>query len=603
MIDLLKKVLVLLDFKQKINLIFITLLTFLVSILETVGIGIIAVFVSILGDVSSALNKAPSIIQSFFQDYKDIDVIIFSLIFIIIFFIFKNFIVWIFIYFMSKQRLKVHLFIVEKLLNKYLNQKYSFFIENNKSKIINNLKEETSRFCSFLFSLFNVMKEIALFVFLCAGIVFINFNTSIIIIIGMVIFSYLLFKSLKKRLKKLGQDQTYFTNYLFKYLIETFDGIRLIKIRSLENIFFKNVKDNFKGRFITLFKQNIIGPIPRLLLEVIAVTGLCATILVYIFNGSDIITILPIITFLTLSVVRMIPAVAALNGSVNSLVVEANAVNIIFNELNKEIDPNFKEKNFDNFNEQIIEENNFLEIKNIELEKVSYSYPGNNLSALKDINIRLDRNEILGILGKSGSGKSTLSDILTGLLKPSSGKVFINGSTKDDLSLLQSKIGYVPQNNFILDNDLRYNITLSKNNIDEEKLSKAINLSELQSSKELKERRLGDDGLNISGGQKQRIGLARVFYQNSKLIILDEATSSIDMDTEEKIMKNLYNIKKDKIIIIIAHRLSTLSICDKLLILNNGKIADYGKKEEIINRNRHLEKYIKKNSFSETIEN
>ena len=145
---------------------------------------------------------------------------------------------------------------------------------------------------------------------------------------------------------------------------------------------------------------------------------------------------------------------------------------------------------------------------------------------------------------------------------------------------------------------MRYNITLCKNKIDEEKLTKAINLSELQSSKELKERRLGDDGLNISGGQKQRIGLARVFYQNSKFIILDEATSSIDMVTEEKIMKNLYDIKKDKIIIIIAHRLSTLSICDKLLILDNGDMADYGKKEEIINKNPHLEKYIKKNSFS-----
>lgn len=599
MIDLLKKISTLLDLKQKVNLIFITLLTFLVSLFETVGIGIIAIFVSILGDINSVLVKAPSIIQNLLQGYKDIDIIIFSLIFIIIFFIFKNLVIWSLIYLTNFQRLKVNIFIVEKLLNKYLNQEYSFFIENNKSKIINNLKEETSRFCNFLFSLFNVFKEIALFIFLCAGIILINFNFSIVILLIMIIFSFLLFKFLKKKLKKLGKDQTFFTNNLFKYLIETFDGIRLIKIRRLENIFFKKIKDNFNGRFSALFKQNIIGPIPRLLLELMAVMGLCGTIFIFISNGSDLITVLPIITFLTLSVVRMIPAVAALNGSINSLVIEANAVNIIFNELNKESHPNLQEKDFNDVNIKI-KKKDLLEIHNIEFQQVSYAYPRNNLNALNNINIKLNQNEILGILGKSGSGKSTLSDIFTGLLKPSSGKIFINNLIKNDLSTLQGSIGYVPQNNFILDNDLNYNIALTENEIDEERLSNAINLSELHDSKELQNRTLGDDGLNISGGQKQRIGLARVFYQNSRLIILDEATSSIDIDTEEKIIKNLYNFKKDKIIIIIAHRLSTLNICDKLLILENGSIADYGKKEEIINKNPHLEKYIKKDSFNKS---
>ena len=169
---------------------------------------------------------------------------------------------------------------------------------------------------------------------------------------------------------------------------------------------------------------------------------------------------------------------------------------------------------------------------------------------------------------------------------------------KNDFNPFVDKIGYVPQINYITDDNLEKNISfgIEEEKVDSEKIKKAIEFSQLKELSDThKNRPLGDSGVKISGGQKQRIGIARAIYKNPQLIIFDEATSALDIHTEEKIINKINKFKKDKIIVIIAHRLSSLNICDKLLILEEGKVLEYGKKEDIVKKNLYLEKYIQSN--------
>ena len=179
------------------------------------------------------------------------------------------------------------------------------------------------------------------------------------------------------------------------------------------------------------------------------------------------------------------------------------------------------------------------------------------------------------LTGRSGAGKSTLVDLISGVLNPDQGIIFSN--TKDihqNIKNWQKKVGYVPQDNFLINDSIKNNICFAEKpeevNID--LLNEAIDQSDLRDFiKNLPKKEnmiLGDGGVNISGGQKQRIGLARALYQKRSILILDEATSSVDSETEYKILKTLHKIKKNKIIIMIAHRQSTIEKCDQVINLN-----------------------------------
>ena len=440
---------------------------------------------------------------------------------------------------------------------------------------------------------YKILKETILALSLIASILYINWNTSLIIFVFIILFSLTIYKILKNIFKKLGEKRTKFSIKLLKNLYETFGGIKLIKLNNLKDYSSSKILTENKKLFEVNLLSTILGPIPRLILEVIAIAGVSLTILIFIQKGYLYQEILPIITFLALALVRMVPAISSINQNVNSLLNNLISVEIISKEFNTNI---FNQKNIDlNTDKNNLTKDLDLEINSIEIKNLNFKYFGTEENILSNINLEFKKNDIIGIIGKSGSGKSTLADITLGLLKPSSGDIVLNGDIKNNYTLFSNKIGYVPQFNYITDDNLAKNIAFGfdEEKIDYEKMKKAIEFSELSEIYESHQNKpLGDTGLKISGGQKQRIGIARAIYQNPEMIVFDEATSALDIITEEKIMNKINNFRKNKIIIIIAHRLSSLNICNKLLILEKGKVIEYGKKEEIIKKNPYLEKYI-----------
>ena len=227
--------------------------------------------------------------------------------------------------------------------------------------------------------------------------------------------------------------------------------------------------------------------------------------------------------------------------------------------------------------------------KEIKLKNISFSYSLRKEFFLSKISIDIKKGDFVGIIGQTGSGKSTLINLLIGLLEPNGGEVMVdNLNIKSNLSGWHKKIGYVPQSVYLIDDTIRKNIAfgLQEENINDDLIQKAIEKANLKiflsSLKDGVETVVGEKGIRISGGQQQRIGIARALYRDPEILILDEATSSLDQATEKKIMESVNSLKKNKTIIVITHRLITVQNCDKIFMLDKGKIEKQGPPKEIL---------------------
>ena len=225
------------------------------------------------------------------------------------------------------------------------------------------------------------------------------------------------------------------------------------------------------------------------------------------------------------------------------------------------------------------------------LKDIDFSHENSNTKIIKEISLEINQGQSVGIIGKSGAGKSTLIDLILGLINPVAGEIFIdNKQLINNIKNWQKLIGYVPQDIYLLDDTIKNNIAfgLNEHDIDHENVIKSIKLAKLDvfvnSLPEKENTIVGNRGVKVSGGQKQRIGIARALYNNPKVLVLDEATSSLDTENERQIMDEVYVSSKDRTLIIITHRHSSVFKCDIVYLLDKGKIIDKGNYKDLMNR-------------------
>ena len=274
----------------------------------------------------------------------------------------------------------------------------------------------------------------------------------------------------------------------------------------------------------------------------------------------------------------MLPSISKITQSVQSIKFNSAVVDLVYRELvDFKTIPNNKKKEEPLFDEFIF--------NNINFENVSFSYSTRKKKILNNINIEIKKGDKIGVIGKTGSGKSTFLNLFTGLLEPEDGKIKVNQTEiKNSLSSWQKLIGYVPQNVSIIDESVLFNISLEEdyNKIDLKKVDevlKSVDLYDYIYSLPKKVHELaGEYGKNFSGGQCQRLGIARALYRNPEIIVLDESTNALDTETEEQIINYINNIKRDKIIILVAHRKTALKNCDKIIKIENGNLLEVNNK-------------------------
>jgi len=316
-----------------------------------------------------------------------------------------------------------------------------------------------------------------------------------------------------------------------------------------------------------------LNDVPRFLVEVIAFGSLLAMAMFALSNdGVDVGSLLPMLGLYALGALKLKPAINQIYSSLTDMKFGASAIDNIIKDLQ-----NLQESI------EIQNDDKRLSLKeNIKLSNISFTYPNTSKSTLKNIDIDIKVNTTVGIIGTTGAGKSTLIDIILGLLYPTSGKIIVDDKILNSTNIRQwqNTIGYVPQSIFLADDTIANNIAfgIEKDNINMGqiiKISKMVQVHEFVSMLENGyETIIGENGVRLSGGQRQRLGIARALYHNPDLLVLDEATSALDTATEAEVMKAIDNMNGSKTIIMIAHRLSTVERCDKIINIENGKIKE-----------------------------
>ena len=458
-----------------------------------------------------------------------------------------------------------------RLFESYIRQPYSWFLNRHSADLGKNVLSEIQAIIgNGLNPLIELLAKgtVAIAIILLLIVVDIKLALFVGLILGG---SYsIIFYILRNFLKKIGKSRLDNNKSRFLTLSEAFGAIKEIKVRSMEKIYVSRFAVPSKNYARTTALSQIIKHLPRFFLEAIAFGGAMLLILYLMLKKGNFNEAFPVIALYIFAGYRLIPSLQQIYNSLTQITFINPSLSALVNDLKNlnEIKPN-------------INEDTILFNKQISLNNIQYSYPNSQRLILKNINLTINAKSIVGLVGPTGSGKTTIVDIILGLLENKKGNLEVDGKiiTKKNIQSWQHLIGYVPQNIYLIDDTIASNIAfgIDKESIDlnaVKKASKIANLHDFVENELVKKYQtmIGERGVRLSGGQKQRVGIARALYHNPRLLVLDEATSALDNQTEQAVMDAVNNLSKNITIILIAHRLSTVKICDEIYLLNNGEL-------------------------------
>tara|TARA_A100001011_G_C14319529_1_gene849775 strand:- start:2973 stop:4712 length:1740 start_codon:yes stop_codon:yes gene_type:complete len=461
------------------------------------------------------------------------------------------------------------------LFKKYLSKNYIYFLNNNPSKLIRNIETEVGQFIlGCLLQIIILLTEISLLIILVISLAFINLEIVILLLTVFIVSISVYFLLIKKILLSEGEKRIRFSEKILKNLNESLHGIKNIKIFNAGKYFVSEVETNAKGLAKTNIIFSVFSQIPKNALEIIAVT--LVAIMIYSKNvmGTFEIETFSTLSFFVLAAFKILPSISKIILSFQNLKFSEPSVEILKKEIKK---TNTKKIN-KNSKENPVKFENYISLNNVSFK---YDYQAEYL--FKNVNLKIFKNDIIGIFGESGSGKSTLIDIIIGLLKPTEGNIKVDGEKISDQNRESwiNCVGYVPQKIFLTDDTLYENVAFGKNKdqINKTKVIESLKSVELHKFLNLTNlrRKLGQSGNNVSGGQLQRIGIARSLYKQSEIYIFDESTSALDDQAEKKMINLIKKISKKKPVIIVSHNLSNLKICNKVFCLKDKNLSSIKK--------------------------
>ena len=558
--------------KQILYLIFIYFSAFIVSLLEVASIGSLVGFITMLSNPIFLIEKIPlETLRLILLSMDKSAIAIYASVTLVVIFLFKNIFLFLFYYAESHINKNLTVDFCKNVLRSILNKPYIFHTLNNPANSITSSTAIVRRSMTYIFSNLVLFREVLTMLFLMTTLLFFNAKLSIITFALLIFFTLLFYFFIKEKMKILGAKANRYEENILRYLKETFSSIKLIKLSNKNEFWIKRFFIQNNRLYSAHVISYLIGRSPKIILELFSVTTIVIIFMSFVLAGKQIEDVLPILTLIVLIVIRSIPGFININLSINNINYNHKAIIETLSIL-------IEDKNKKRLNQNLIPNKEILELNNIELKNISYSY-NDNAKIFDNVSFKISKGEIVGISGVTGSGKSTLVDIILGLLKVNKGEVLINNTKINENTFNNLRIGYVPQDTYLSDESIAANIafSLESDDIDFDEIQRVLHeasLTEFVNGLPDKENTLiGEAGVRLSGGQKQRLGLARALYNNPSLLILDEATSSLDYKTEEKIIKEIIKLKKNKIIIMIAHRVNTLENCDKIFTVKDGKVS------------------------------
>jgi ABC-type multidrug transport system fused ATPase/permease subunit len=471
--------------------------------------------------------------------------------------------------------------IAARILEIYIRQPYAFHLRKNSSTLIRNTQDASILVAGGIEPMLTILTEGLIAAALFSVLVVVE-PLGTICVVGMLLSATFVFQRFfDKRLQRWGTLRQIQKGSIIQTIQQSLGAVKDVQVLGREDWF---VHEHRQSQFVDaelLRRINTVQTIPRLWLEVMAIAGLAGLVTIMLATGKDIDRIIPTVGLFAATSFKVLPSINKLVSSKQTLKVSRSTIETIHHDLELPIAVN-----------SLIQNVNF-QFENVVVDHLDFKYEQSEGLVLSNINLKINSGEAVGFVGQSGSGKSTLIDIMLGLLDPQSGSVSINGQSLEDVKQSwQKTIGYIPQTIFLMDDSLRRNIAIgiSDNEIDEVAIREALKSAQLEdfvaSLPEDLDTVVGERGVRLSGGQRQRIGIARALYHRPSVLVLDEATSSLDTETEHGVMQAVQALQGDKTVIIVAHRLSTVEYCDRLYRLDAGRIVDEGTFDEVMNRSQ-----------------
>ncbi len=471
----------------------------------------------------------------------------------------------------------------KELFENYMYQPYPFHLQRNSSVLIRNSQNSVSLMGGVFDPMLSIMTDSLVTLGLFALLIKLEPIGSLTTLAVFGISAWLFRRFTNARIKRWGEAQNNYRGMIIQHLQQGLGGVKDVKILGREDYFVSEYSNQLVGNAAVIRRFSVSQMLPRTGLEILTIFGLAVLVSTMVVAGKDLNSVLPVLGLFGAAAFRLVPAVSRMVSMVQTIAINRPIVNELFHDLSLQTSHSPKRQSHEGFAEAL------------EVSELSFKYETAPTNALSNVSLRVKRGEAVGLVGPSGSGKSTLVDVLLGLMAPASGAVLVDGvNVQDRIRWWQDQIGYVPQSIFLTDDTLRRNVAfgLPKSEIDDAAVDAAIRAAQLEefvNSLPLGlETAVGERGVRLSGGQRQRIGIARALYHNPDVLVLDEATSSLDTETEHGVMQAVQALQGEKTVIIVAHRLSTVEYCDRLYRLESSRIVDEGTFAEVMNRMKNL---------------
>ncbi len=486
-----------------------------------------------------------------------------------------------------------------RLLSSYLRQPYEFFLDRHSGSMTKSILSEAGQVVQqFIGPATELIASLITVLFILIFLFWMNPGITIaaVLVIGGVYGVTFFF--CRARLKQLGERRLKTNGDRFRIANEALGGVKDVKILGREASYVKKFQGPSIEMAYTMVKFNIFSSLPKFVVQPVAFGGIIVICLVLIDRSTfgvsgNLSEIVPLLGVFALAAQKLMPELSNLYHSLTQLQYAAAAVDGVASDMALAVGT-------DSLPVQLPKPIGLR--KYLRLDDVTYRYPKAEDAGITNLSLTIHSGERIGIVGSTGAGKTTLVDIILGLLQPESGRLIVDdvALTSDRLRAWQQTVGYVPQEIFLVDASVAENIALGMLNreLDLPRIVASAKMAQLDDfiTSDLPDdyqSQVGERGVRLSGGQRQRIGIARALHHDADLIVFDEATSALDNLTERDVMSAIDGLAGDKTILMIAHRLSTIRNCDRIIVLENGRLVAFGSWDELIAENAEFQSLVR----------
>ena len=573
--SVLKKINYIFNIGQKIKAVLLCIGLFIGALFELAGVSLIAELVGLISDPEKIHETSwMQWLYDFTRADSERAFFLYVVLALIGVYLFKNiyltainYVKYTFVY---NNQLKLS----GRLIDCYLKKPYTYHLEKNSAEMIRSIMLDAERFFQMLLTIFSVFSEVMVSALLCIYLLIVDWMITVSVVVILLVFSGLYLLIFHGRTKENGKISQYNDGKMHQAINQALGAVKDIKILHREEYFVKAFTKRGAKKYTAVRNNEILGQIPAYLIETVCVGAILLVLVFKLYNGQDLNDMVPQLAAFAMAAFKLLPSVGKVDNYLNLIVFLKPSADLIYRDI----------KDTEDMLGVMIKDNDDSAMKSsdIRVENVSYRYPNMTENVLTDVNFTIPDGASIGLVGPSGAGKSTIADIILGILTPTEGRVMYGDMNVHEHPIKWSrKLAYIPQAIFLADEPIRNNVAfgIEEEDIEEDKVWQALREAQLdefvKSLPEGLDTMVGERGVRLSGGQRQRIGIARALYGDPEIMVLDEATSALDSETEAAVMDAIERFQGKKTLIIIAHRLTTISNCQIIYRVNEGKITDY----------------------------